>query len=164
MRKIILSLTLAAGILGITALAPTKANAFWIRTPYGMMNYNAYGAYNSMYMSGWPAYNPYYRLGNSYGWAYTSPAAYRYMANYNYVMSLYATRSMAATLYHPSTGYSYRFVTPAYSGYMISPYVGYQNINVPSSTYTIPLGNIYYYGGYMTPSYYNPYLAYPRIY
>lgn len=170
MRKLILSLVVAAGVLGIIGFTPAKANAYWIRTPYGMMNYNAYGPYANFYMSGYPMYNPFYSVGSYYGRAYTYPASYRYSAAYNGVMSMYATRSMAAYLYHPVLGYSYRFVTPAYSGYTISPYVGYKTFSVPSATYTIPLGypastgwyaNPYYYGAYINPyaaaSYYSYY-------
>jgi hypothetical protein len=159
MRKIILSLMLGAGILGIVGFTPSEANAYWIRTPYGMVS--SYGVWPSgtFYMSGYGMYNPYYQSGTSYGWAYTYPASYRLSASYNYLMSMYTSRSMAAYLYNPLSGYSYRYVSPAISGYTINPYYGYRTFTVPSTTYTIPLGYpyTYYYGGYMTPTYLTPY-------
>ncbi len=153
MRKLILGLLFTAAVLGIVGFMPSEANAYWIRTRYGIVNAASNGPYGTYYMAGWPSYNWNYTYNGYRGWAYNYPNMYTYSSTPNSLMSLYATGGMRAYMYKANAGYSYRIVTPAYSGYMISPYTGYKTISVPSSTYMIPLSNPYY-GGYLNSGYY----------
>jgi hypothetical protein len=147
MRKIMLSLVLAAGVVGLTAATPSQANAQWWMqnrntrivpwwSPYTLR----IGPMGSFSIRASPLITP-FSLNGYNGFAFNFPSSYRLYNSPNAVMSLYRTGGYRAWAFNPSAGYLAQIVTPAYTGYTISPYVGYQPFTVPSQTFNIPISN-----------------------
>jgi hypothetical protein len=168
MRKTMLIL-LFGGALGLAAATPSTANAFWMRGRFGMMNpmMNCWWWNQNMFhprpmspfiVTGPRTITPFNFQGFN-GFAYHFPTNFRQMNSNNSMTSLLMTGGFRALAFNPNTGsFMARIMTPNIKGFVISPFVGMQTINVPSSTFSIPLGNNIpsFYLNYLEANFFRP--------
>jgi hypothetical protein len=105
MRSLLLA-TVLLGALGLTALIPSRADAFWFR-PF---------AYS-------PAYNSYYYPAYTSGYGYYPYYSYSY--SYSYPRSSYAYTPYRGTYYSSYPAYPPYSYRPAYSYYPTTYYYAY---------------------------------------
>lgn len=174
MRKTMLTL-LFGGALALAAAMPSQANAHWMHGRFGMMNrwwwmnqqlalnqlgmnnIFRFGPMGSFSLSGPPTITPFAFQGFN-GFAYNFPTRYQFSNRNNAVMSLLLTGGFRALAFNSNAGFLARVMTPSISGYVISPFVGFQTFNVPSSTFNIPIGNNVsnFYLSYLEANFFNP--------
>lgn len=152
MRKLILTLVLGAGALGLMGALPSRAQAFWVITANGPVNINSYnvGPYGTFLAYNNALYRPYVNPWG-FGAAYYYPASYRYAFSPAGMSATWSTRSMMAYNYSPWYGYTLNIATPARWGYTMNAYSGVQTYYIPGVNYTIPAGS--YYSGYVPVGY-----------
>jgi hypothetical protein len=170
MRKAMLTMLLAAGVLGMTMAFPAKANANWLFARAVALRRLAIlrsaaltpfiyrpGLMGSFYLSGRGTISP-FTFQSYNGFAYNLPTSYQLINRRNAIISLLASGGFRALAFSPTAGYLARIMTPNFSGFVISPRNGFQTFNVPSQTINLTApGNIpNFYLAYLQAGFFGP--------